>query len=113
MVKSIDRGKDSAVFVYAEEKSNDRHNEETGIVNPEQSFLRQKDFKQSQSVIVKENSRDAEDCSLKGSVIGSKSGESVTIAFEKYDLLRSEDSKKNTLRLKKDKEYQIGASFSW
>lgn len=111
ILKSIDKGKDSAVFVYAEEKSSDRHDEESENANPKLSFLCKKDFKQSQGVVVKECSRDADDYSLKGSVIGGRSGESVTIAFEKYDLLKSEDSKRNTLRLKKDREYYLSYDY--
>lgn len=113
VLQSIDKGKDSATFVYAEQKNMGKQGEKSEMVeeNPASKNFQKKDFKQSQEVILKGCSRSDDDLSLKGEVSGSKSGESVTVSFGKYEILKSEDSKKNTLRLKKDKEYYLSYDY--
>jgi superfamily I DNA and/or RNA helicase len=96
VLKSLDKGNDTATFVFVEE----------GNENP---VLPKRDFKQSQAVIVKENTRDGE--SLKGVVQSTSSGDSVTIKFEKYSILKSEDSKNQTLGLKKGNEYYLSYDY--
>lgn len=96
VLKSLDKGNDTATFVFIDE----------GNENP---VSPKRDFKQSQDVIVKENTRDGE--SLKGVVQSTSSGDSVTIKFEKYSILKSEDSKNQTLGLKKGKEYYLSYDY--
>lgn len=96
VLKSLDKGNDTATFAFVD---NDKENP----VSPK------RDFKPSQAVIVKENTRDGE--SLKGVVKSSSSGDSVTIEFEKYSILKSEDSKNQTLGLKRGKEYYLSYDF--
>ena len=108
ILRNLDKGTDSATFVFAEEHNEKTFEETNEIENVNARFSRvKKDFKLSQSVILKENTQGGDEVSLKGCVKSSQSGESVTVTFNKYDILRSEDLKKQALRLRKGKEYYL------
>ncbi|MBP5407146.1 AAA family ATPase [bacterium] len=99
ILQEINSGQDTLTLEYAED--NDEEDEDDAInileIDP------RKDFKQKQRVILKEK-LDSKD-GLEGTVASSKSGFSVTMKLEKYEVLKCKDS------LRKGGEYFLSYDY--
>lgn len=101
ILREIDRGKDTLKFEFVNENNDNDENTETETkqIKPQT----EKDFKTGQAVIL-QASKDS-DKELSGTVFSSKAGETVTVQFEKYEVMKNEPkSSKNKLPDEADSE---------
>ena len=100
ILREIDRGKDTLKFEFIDENDDDENAE---TVEKQIKTLIEKDFKTNQAVIL-QASKDS-DRELSGTVLSSKAGETVTVQFEKYTVMKNEPkSSKNKLPDEADSE---------
>lgn len=99
ILREIDRGKDTLKFEFINEKDDEDENNETEQIKSQI----EKDFKTNQPVIL-QASKDS-DKELSGTILTSKAGETVTVQFEKYTVMKNEPiNKKNNLPTETDSD---------
>ena len=99
ILREIDRGKDTLKFEFINEKDDEDENDETEQIKSQI----EKDFKTNQPVIL-QASKDS-DKELSGTILTSKAGETVTVQFEKYTIMKNEPiNKKNNLPTETDSD---------
>lgn len=99
ILREIDRGKDTLKFEFINEKDDEDENDETEQIKSQI----EKDFKTNQPVIL-QASKDS-DKELSGTILTSKAGETVTVQFEKYTVMKNEPiNKKNNLPTETDSD---------
>ena len=99
ILREIDRGKDTLKFEFINEKDDEDENNETEQIKSQI----EKDFKTNQPVIL-QASKDS-DKELSGTILTSKAGETVTVQFEKYTIMKNEPiNKKNNLPTETDSD---------
>lgn len=123
ILREIDRGKDTLKFEFINENDEEDKNNETETKQIKSQI--DKDFKTNQAVIL-QASIDSEK-ELSGTVLSSKAGETVTVQFEKYTVLKNEpknsknrlpdetdseqDNKSPRVLLKKGEEYYLSYDY--
>lgn len=123
ILREIDRGKDILKFEFINENNDNDENAETEAkqIKPQT----EKDFKTNQKVIL-QTSKES-DNELSGIVSSSQSGQTVTVQFEKYTVMKNEpkssknklpeeadseqDSKSPIVLLKKGEEYYLSYDY--
>lgn len=123
ILREIDRGKDILKFEFINENDDEDENDETEIKQIKSQI--EKDFKTNQAVIL-QASKDS-DKELSGTILTSKAGETVTVHFEKYTVMKNEpknsknklpdetnseqDNKAPRVLLKKGEEYYLSYDY--
>lgn len=121
ILREIDKGSDTITLEFVPEKDVEELDENEDILKKE---TREKDFKSSQAVILQSSINSEKE--LSGTVLQSKTGEAVTVQFEKYTVLKNlpktskntesledEEKKKQkpTLLLVKGEEYYLSYDY--
>lgn len=123
ILREIDKGKDTLKFEFINENDEEDENNETETKQIKTQI--DKDFKTNQAVIL-QVSKDS-DKELSGTVLSSKAGETVTVQFKKYIVMKNEpknsknklpdetnseqDSKAPRVLLKKGEEYYLSYDY--
>ena len=123
ILREIDRGKDILKFEFINENDDEDENDETEIKQIKSQI--EKDFKTNQAVIL-QASKDS-DKELSGTILTSKAGETVTVQFEKYTVMKNEpknsknklpdetnseqDNKAPRVLLKKGEKYYLSYDY--
>ena len=121
IIREIDKGSDTITLEFLLEKDVEESDENEGILKNKTT---EKDFKSSQTVILQSSINSKKE--LSGTVLQSKTGEEVTVQFEKYTVLKNlpktsrdtesvedEEIKKQkpTLLLVKGEEYYLSYDY--
>ncbi len=121
IIREIDKGSDTITLEFLPEKDVEESDENEGILKNKTT---EKDFKSSQTVILQSSINSKKE--LSGTVLQSKTGEEVTVQFEKYTVLKNlpktsrdtesvedEEIKKQkpTLLLVKGEEYYLSYDY--
>ena len=121
ILREIDKGSDTITLAFVPEKDVEESGENEDILKKETT---EKDFKSSQTVILQSSINSEKE--LSGTVLQSKTGEAVTVQFEKYTVLKNlPKTSKNTesledeeikkqkpiLPLEKDEEYYLSYDY--
>lgn len=123
ILREIDKGKDTLKFEFINENDEEDENNETETKRIKTQI--DKDFKTNQAVIL-QVSKDS-DKELSGTVLSSKAGETVTVQFKKYIVMKNEpknsknklpdetnseqDNKAPRVLLKKGEEYYLSYDY--
>lgn len=99
-ITELDKGKDTIVFKYADDAEE----------NAETTVRRGKDFNQNQDVVITEIDG-IDNSHICGKVVGGQASFSVTVKLENYGILKSENSKNDTIKLKKGKEFCLSYDY--
>lgn len=126
ILREIDRGKDTITLEFVPEKDVEESDKEESDENEDIFKIKtsEKDFKSNQKVILQSSSNSEKE--LSGTVSQSKTGEAVTVEFEKYTVLKNstttskdtesiedEEKKKQKpiLPLEKGEEYYLSYDY--
>ena len=121
ILREIDKGSDTITLAFVPEKEDEFSDENEDVLKKETT---EKDFKSSQAVILQSSINSEKE--LSGTILQSKTGEEVTVQFEKYAVLKNlpktskdtesvedEEIKKQkpTLPLVKGEEYYLSYDY--
>ena len=121
ILREIDKGSDTITLAFVPEKDVEESNENEDVLKNKTT---EKDFKSSQTVILQSSINSENE--LSGTILQSKTGEEVTVQFEKYTVLKNlpktsrdtesvedEEIKKQkpTLLLVKGEEYYLSYDY--
>jgi hypothetical protein len=121
ILREIDKGSDTITLAFVPEKDVEELDENEDVLKNKTT---EKDFKSSQKVILQSSINSEKE--LSGTILQSKTGEAVTVQFEKYTVLKNlpktsrdtesvedEEIKKQkpTLLLVKDEEYYLSYDY--
>ena len=123
ILREIDNGNDTLKFEFITEKEDDNENEE--IKENQIKKPTEKDFKANQAVVLQASKES--DKELSGTVFSSKAGETVTVKFDKYTVMKNvpknsnnrlpeetdsdQDNKSPRVPLKKGEEYYLSYDY--